>query len=140
MKEVSSLVEQLQQGDSKALARAITIVENDLEGSQKLLESLSIRDVPLIGITGPPGAGKSSLVNSLIGFLLSEKKNFKIGVVTVDPTSPFNFGSLLGDRIRMAEHFNHPGVFIRSIATRGSLGGLSDKIMEITDVMKAASF
>lgn len=140
MNDVSSLVKNLQLGDFQALARAITIVENDLEGSKKLLESLSIRDVPLIGITGPPGAGKSSLVNSLIGFLLSEKKNFKIGVVSVDPTSPFNFGSLLGDRIRMAEHFNHPNVFIRSIATRGSLGGLSEKIMEITDVMKAAFF
>src|SRR6185503_11326634 len=131
MNEVCTLVKNLQHGDFQALARAITIVENDLEGSKKLLESLSIRDIPLIGITGPPGAGKSSLVNSLIGFLLAEKKNSKIGVVTVDPTSPFNFGSLLGDRIRMAEHFNHPNVFIRSIATRGSLGGLSEKIMEI---------
>src|SRR6185436_8558912 len=113
MNDVSTLVKNLQHGDFQALARAITIVENDLEGSEKLLESLSIRDVPLIGITGPPGAGKSSLVNALIGRLLSEgssseKKNLKIGVVTVDPTSPFNFGSLLGDRIRMSEYFNHP--------------------------------
>ncbi|HYV91597.1 MAG TPA: methylmalonyl Co-A mutase-associated GTPase MeaB [Chitinophagales bacterium] len=145
MTEVSSLVKQLQQGDSQALARAITIVENDLEGSEILLESLSIRDVPLIGITGPPGAGKSSLVNSLISFLLSgrtasENNDVKIGVVTVDPTSPFNFGSLLGDRIRMAEHFSHKNVFIRSLATRGSLGGLSEKIIEVTDVMKSAPF
>src|SRR6185295_4922148 len=125
--------------------KAITIVENDLEGSEKLLEAISIRNIPLIGITGPPGAGKSSLVNSLISQLLSAKpssgkKNFKIGVVTVDPTSPFNFGSLLGDRIRMSQHFNHPDVFIRSLATRGSLGGLSEKIAEVTDLMKSAPF
>jgi LAO/AO transport system kinase len=84
-------------------------------------------------------------LNSLISRLLSartssEKKSLKIGVITVDPTSPFNFGSLLGDRIRMSEHFNHPDVFIRSLATRGSLGGLSDKISEVTDLMKAAPF
>lgn len=145
MNEISSLVKNVSEGDYKALAKAITLVENNLEGSEKLLESLSIRNIPLIGITGPPGAGKSSLLNSLISLLLSaetslQKKNLKIGVITVDPTSPFNFGSLLGDRIRMAEHFNHPGVFIRSLATRGSLGGLSEKIVEVTDVMRAAPF
>jgi len=145
MNEISALVKNISKGDYRALAKAITIVENDLEGSEKLLESIPIRNVPLIGITGPPGAGKSSLVNSLISLMLatktsSERKSFRIGVVTVDPTSPFNFGSLLGDRIRMAEHFNHPDVFIRSLATRGSLGGLNSKIIEICDVMKAAGF
>ncbi len=126
-------------GDFRTLAKAITLVENDLPEGRSLLKSLSFdKEVALVGITGPPGAGKSSLVNALILRLLDEGK--KIGVLAVDPTSPFNFGSLLGDRIRMAENFNNPNVFIRSIATRGSLGGLSARIYEITDVMKHAGF
>lgn len=134
----SSLLQKLEHGDIKSLARAITIVENDLKGSAELLENIHPRTIPLIGITGPPGAGKSSLVNALVHHLL--KKNGMIGIVAIDPSSPFNFGSLLGDRIRLAEHFNHPNVYIRSLATRGSLGGLSEKIMEITDVMRAFPF
>lgn len=120
------------------LARAITIVENELPGCDQLLENLVTKNIPVIGITGPPGAGKSSLVNSVVKLLLQQHK--RIGVVAVDPTSPFNFGSLLGDRIRLSEHFNHPDVFIRSMASRGSLGGLSEKITEVIDVMKAFPF
>jgi len=125
--------------DFKLLARQLTRVENDLAGADEYLKSLAIdSNVPVIGITGPPGAGKSTLVGELITQLL--KQNKKIAVLAVDPTSPFNLGSLLGDRIRMVAHFNHPDVFIRSIATRGSMGGLSVKIIEMTDVLRAAGF
>jgi LAO/AO transport system kinase len=125
--------------DFRSVARALTIVENDLAGADELLKSLSFnKTTPIIGITGPPGAGKSTLLNSLISHLLND--NHKIAVLAVDPSSPFNFGSLLGDRIRMAPHFNHPDVFIRSLATRGSLGGLSAKTIEMTDVLRAAGF
>lgn len=92
--------------------------------------------VPVVGITGPPGAGKSTLISGLIDLLLPQ--HTKIGVLAVDPTSPFSRGSLLGDRIRMSRHFTNPAVFIRSMATRGSLGGLAAKSMEVIDLMKAA--
>ncbi|MDN5285059.1 MAG: meaB [Mucilaginibacter sp.] len=123
----------------RSLARTLTIVENDLPGADELLKKLTFNKTnPIIGITGPPGAGKSTLVNSLIERLL--KDGNKIAVLAIDPTSPFNFGSLLGDRIRMASHFNSPNVFIRSLATRGSLGGLSAKTIEMADVLRAADF
>lgn len=125
--------------DFRSVARALTMVENDLKGADLLLKSLNFhKNTPVIGITGPPGAGKSTLVNSIIAELVN--RGSKIAVLAIDPTSPFNFGSLLGDRIRMATHFNHPDVFIRSLATRGSLGGLSAKTIEMTDVLRAAGF
>jgi LAO/AO transport system kinase len=125
--------------DFKLLARHLTQVENDLPGADDLLKGLQITThVPVVGLTGPPGAGKSTLVNALINEFLKDGK--KVAVLAVDPTSPFNMGSLLGDRIRMTTHFNHPDVFIRSVATRGWVGGLSVKTMEMTDVLKAAGF
>ncbi len=137
--ETVSLYKRLRDGDRLALARAITLVENALPGSEALLESLQHEGAPrLVGITGPPGAGKSTLVNALLGEWTAQGK--KVAVIAVDPSSPFHFGSLLGDRIRMSRFYTHPDVFIRSLASRGALGGLHPRIYEITDVVKEAGF
>jgi LAO/AO transport system kinase len=131
-------LQQIQQGDIKALARCISLVENEVSGYELLMQSLPSSNLPVIGITGPPGAGKSTVVDALIDLIVKEQK--RVAVICVDPSSPFNLGALLGDRIRMSEWYNNPGVFIRSLATRGSLGGLHPKIIEITDLIKAALF
>jgi len=132
------LLDSIRQGNTRAIARAISLVENQSAGYEELLMSLPSSSTGVIGITGPPGAGKSTLVDALIGLLTDAGK--KVAVLCVDPSSPFNLGALLGDRIRMSEWYNHPNVFIRSLATRGSLGGLHPSIIEITDVVKAAPF
>ncbi|MEO6722424.1 MAG: methylmalonyl Co-A mutase-associated GTPase MeaB [Ferruginibacter sp.] len=129
---------QIQQGNIKALARCISLVENEAPGYEELLQSLPFSNTPITGITGPPGAGKSTLTDALVGHLVAEGN--RVAVICVDPSSPFNLGALLGDRIRMSDWYTHPDVFIRSLATRGSLGGLHPKIIEISDLVKAAPF
>lgn len=137
LKVNKQLLTKLKSGDIKSLARLLTIVENNLAFADDYLKGLNIKNTPVIGITGPPGAGKSTLVNALLSKLAQKSK---IAILAIDPTSPFNLGSLLGDRIRMVSQFNNPNVYIRSIATRGSLGGLSVKTIEMVDVLKAADF
>lgn len=125
-------------GNVKALARCISLIENEVPGYEELLSSLPHSATPVIGITGPPGAGKSTLTDALIGLIAAQQK--RVAVLCVDPSSPFNMGALLGDRIRMSQWYDQPNVFIRSLATRGALGGLHPKIIEITDILKFAGF
>lgn len=137
--KITQILQDIKLGNFQAIARAITMVENMLDGSEALLENLSAqKDTKVVGITGPPGAGKSTLVNALLHYWMQQNK--RIAVIAVDPSSPFNLGALLGDRIRMAEFYNHPNVYIRSLASRGALGGLHHQIYEVTDILKHANF
>ncbi|MCB0726372.1 MAG: methylmalonyl Co-A mutase-associated GTPase MeaB [Ignavibacteriae bacterium] len=124
--------------DKRSVARALSIIENEDSNSEELLKLLykHTGNAYRIGITGPPGAGKSTLTNNLIKLL--KEKGYKIGVIAVDPTSPFTGGALLGDRIRMQDSGLLEDVFIRSMATRGSLGGLSKSVVEACDILDAS--
>ncbi|AHF16087.1 transporter [Niabella soli DSM 19437] len=133
-----SLSKGLAEGATKAIARAISLVENEVAGYDAFLAGLQGQQQPVIGITGPPGAGKSTLTDALIGLAVRAGK--KVAVICVDPSSPFHLGALLGDRIRLSQWYLDDRVFIRSLASRGALGGLHPKIMEITDLLKAAPF
>ncbi|MBT3787466.1 MAG: methylmalonyl Co-A mutase-associated GTPase MeaB [Alphaproteobacteria bacterium] len=134
------LVEKILEGQPAALSRAMTEVENETGHAAALLAAVqkATGRAVTIGITGPPGAGKSTLVNALIGEYRQAGKT--VGVIAVDPSSPLSGGAILGDRIRMAEHSHDPGVFVRSFASRGHLGGLSRTAGRVIDLMDAAGW
>lgn len=131
-------IDKIISGDKRAISRAISVVENEDKDKIELLQSIYkyTGKSYKIGITGPPGAGKSTITDCLIKNLT--KKNFNIGVIAVDPTSPFTGGALLGDRVRMTDSTLFENVFIRSMATRGSLGGLSKNVNDVCKILDAA--
>ncbi len=135
---LQNIITEIGEGNFLALARGISLIENEVTGYEHILEEASFSSTPIIGITGPPGAGKSTITNGLIEHLLTLDK--RVAVICVDPSSPFNLGAILGDRIRMGDWYGDPRVYIRSVATRGALGGLSAKIIEITDLLRMAPF
>ncbi|MGP8124531.1 MAG: methylmalonyl Co-A mutase-associated GTPase MeaB [Nitrososphaerales archaeon] len=133
------LAREIKRGDRRALSKGITLVENEREGASKLLRMLKPPGRAFIlGVTGPPGTGKSTLVDRLIEPY--RKRGLRVGVIAVDPTSPITGGALLGDRIRMASHAADGGVYIRSMASRGWLGGLSRATSQVIQLMDAAGF
>jgi LAO/AO transport system kinase len=134
------MVDRIIHSDPRTIAQAISLVENDEKESTALLRALFPRtgNAYRIGITGPPGAGKSTLTNKIAKYYRTQ--NCKVGIIAIDPTSPFTGGALLGDRVRMSDVELDEGVFIRSMASRGSLGGLSKKAKEAADILDAAGY
>ena len=137
---MQNLVERLLVGDRRALARMVTLIENDMPVARRYLAELHLRagKAQIVGVTGAPGAGKSTLVTHLVRELRHRER--KVGVVAVDPSSPFSGGAILGDRIRMMELAGDPNVFIRSMASRGSVGGLSASTRDVVRAMDAAGY
>ena len=125
-------------GDFLLLAKSISWIENRELGVDEFLESLQPSSVPIIGVTGPPGAGKSTLISCLIEHWVKEGK--RVAILSVDPSSPFHKGAILGDRIRMKDWYMNPNVFIRSLATRGHLGGLMNGMIELTTLLQSVGF
>lgn len=140
MADLSSVVRGIQSGDMRALARACRLIDERDPRAFELLKQVFIHDghAYVVGITGTPGAGKSTLVSGLIRLYREEGK--RVAVLAIDPTSPYSGGAILGDRIRMQQHFTDEGVFIRSIATRGHLGGVSRSTGDVLHVLHAAKF
>jgi LAO/AO transport system kinase len=136
--KTTSLSERLVAGDKRALARAITLIESDDPAGWDLVREVYPRtgNARIVGFTGPPGVGKSTLIGALTAEL--RKAERQVAVLSIDPSSPFTQGALLGDRIRLSEHFLDPGVFIRSMASRGALGGLSEAALQVALAMDAA--
>jgi LAO/AO transport system kinase len=137
---LQNLVERLLDGDRRALARMVTLIENDMPVARRYLAELHLRagKAQIVGVTGAPGAGKSTLVTHVVRELRHRER--KVGVVAVDPSSPFSGGAILGDRIRMMELAGDPNVFIRSMASRGSVGGLSASTRDVVRAMDAAGY
>lgn len=139
MTDPSRLASKIRSGDRRALAKGISLVENDPGAASSLLKALRPNwKTFVVGVTGPPGTGKSTLVDRLIGHYRDQ--GLKVGVIAVDPTSPITGGALLGDRVRMADHAGEKDVFIRSMATRGWSGGLSRSASQAIQLMDAAGF
>ena len=134
----ATLLAGVRSGDRRALARAITLVENSDPLAYELVRDLypETGNAYAVGITGPPGVGKSSLISALVRHVRGEERS--VGVISVDPSSPFSHGALLGDRIRLSDHFLDPEVFIRSMGTRGHLGGLAEATLQALLVLDAA--
>jgi LAO/AO transport system kinase len=137
-KTESSLAERLVSGDKRALARAITLIENDDPAGWELVREVFPRTgkARIVGVTGPPGVGKSTLIGALTAEM--RKADRQVAVLSIDPSSPFTRGALLGDRIRLSDHFLDAGVFIRSMASRGALGGLSEATLQAALLMDAS--